>query len=136
KLMVNVFEHGNTDFGYPTCENLHDGRGYTCGSVGFTTGTNDAYHVVEEYHKIRPGNPLDKYRHELKRLSNLSWESNGRGSVKNLKGFPQAWKKTTCQEPEFVALQDHTAENMYYKPALKIAKKVGIRSELGRAIFY
>ncbi|KAK9760106.1 hypothetical protein K7432_016207 [Basidiobolus ranarum] len=136
RLMVNVFEHGNTDFGYSTCENLLDGRGYTCGSVGFTTGTNDAYYVVEEYHKMRPGNYLDKYRPELKRLSNLSWDTNGRGSIKNLRGFPQDWKKATCEDASFRELQDSVADDTYYKPALKIAKQVGVRSELGRAIFY
>ncbi|ORX94322.1 lysozyme-like protein [Basidiobolus meristosporus CBS 931.73] len=136
RFMVNVFEYGSTNIGYSSCENLQDGRGYTCGSVGFTTGTDDAYYVVEEYHKLRPGNYLDKYRKELQRLSNLSYGSGGKGSIKNLRGFPQDWKKASCEDASFREIQDRVADDMYYKPALKIAQQVGIRSELGKAIFY
>ncbi|KAJ1645742.1 hypothetical protein LPJ64_002719, partial [Coemansia asiatica] len=43
--ITNIYENGDTKFHYDYCENLHDGRGYTAGIVGFCTGTADAWEV-------------------------------------------------------------------------------------------
>jgi chitosanase len=35
-LLTNLFENNSTHLVFDRCENLHDGRGWTCGIVGFT----------------------------------------------------------------------------------------------------
>jgi hypothetical protein len=35
--ITNTFENGTPEYTYGKCEHLNDGRGYTCGRIGFTT---------------------------------------------------------------------------------------------------
>ncbi|CAO3634917.1 unnamed protein product [Mucor hiemalis] len=136
ELITNVFENGNTKMGYAAAEKLGDCRGYTCGYIGFTTGTNDAYAVVKEYVKRVPKSPLAKYLQELKRLSGFLFGDPQRDDTSKLKGFPAAWKKATCNDPVFIRTQLDVGESMYMKPAMKYAASVGVKSNLGKAIFY
>src|SRR5689334_6501084 len=46
-------------FGY--IEDIHDGRGYTAGIIGFCTGTHDLLELVQYYTSVKPGNILAKY---------------------------------------------------------------------------
>ena len=39
-------------------EDIHDGRGYTGGIIGFTSATGDMLDVVRIYARALPGNPL------------------------------------------------------------------------------
>lgn len=39
-LVTNVFEGGDKSFGYGSCKDIGDMRGYTCGYVGFTACIN------------------------------------------------------------------------------------------------
>ncbi|KAI8997394.1 lysozyme-like domain-containing protein [Pilobolus umbonatus] len=135
-LITNVFENGNTKLGFAAVEKLGDCRGYTCGHIGFTTGTNDAYAVVKEYVKRVPKAPLKKYLNELKRLSKFSFGDPKRDDTKNLSGFPAAWKKAACEDPNFTQTQLDMGSAMYMKPAMKYAASVKVRSNLGKAIFY
>ncbi len=106
------------------------------GYIGFTTGTNDAYEVIRQYIKRAPKSPLKKYLPELKRLSSFLFGDPKRDSTTKLKGFPNEWKKATCNDPLFVRTQLDVGESMYLKPALKYAASVGVKSNLGKAIFY
>jgi chitosanase len=38
---TNIFENSQLHFAFDYCENIKDGRGYTSGIIGFTTGTHD-----------------------------------------------------------------------------------------------
>ncbi|KAI8076265.1 lysozyme-like domain-containing protein [Thamnidium elegans] len=136
ELITNVFENGNTKMGYAAVEKLGDCRGYTSGYIGFTTGTNDAYAVVKEYVKRVPKSTLRTYLPELKRLSNFLFGDPKRDDTSKLKGFPTAWKTATCKDPIFIRTQLDVGEAMYMKPALKYAASVGVKSNLGKAIFY
>ncbi|KAL9559130.1 hypothetical protein PS6_000934 [Mucor atramentarius] len=139
ELITNVFENGNTKMGYAAAEKLGDCRGYTWyvdGYIGFTTGTNDAYAVVKEYIRREPKAPMKKYLNELKRLSSFLFGDPKRDDTKNLSGFPNAWKKAACEDPVFVQTQLDVGQSMYLKPALKYAASVGVKSNLGKAIFY
>ncbi|KAI9244998.1 lysozyme-like domain-containing protein [Helicostylum pulchrum] len=136
ELITNVFENGNTKMGYAAVEKLGDCRGYTSGYIGFTTGTNDAYAVVKEYVKRVPKSTLRAYLPELKRLSNFLFGDPKRDDTSKLKGFPNAWKTATCKDPVFIRTQLDVGEAMYMKPALKYAASVGVKSNLGKAIFY
>ncbi|KAH8557009.1 lysozyme-like domain-containing protein [Umbelopsis sp. PMI_123] len=136
ELITNVFENGNTIMGYAYVEALGDGRGYTSGYIGFTTGTNDALTVIQQYTKRKPNNTLTKYVPELTRLSKLKFCDTGRNDTKNLVGYPKDWADTACTDPDFVQTQLDVGYAMYLAPALKYAASVGVKSSLGKAIFY
>jgi chitosanase len=133
--LTNLFENGTTEFQYGYVENLNDGRGYTCGRVGFTTGTGDAYVVVKRYTDRVPHNPLAKFLPELERLNSLPEDSEERADVSGLKGFPEAWE-SLGNDKVFRAVQDEVVDELYYQPAMKRANQVGIQTALGKAIFY
>ncbi|EIE82192.1 hypothetical protein RO3G_06897 [Rhizopus delemar RA 99-880] len=136
ELITNVFENGNTAMGYAAAERLGDCRGYTCGYIGFTTGTNDAYTVVKEYIRRKPKASIKKYIPALKKLTTYDFGDPKRDDTTQLKGFDKAWHKTTCDDPVFIQTQLDVGQSMYLKPALKYAASVGIHSNLGKAIFY
>lgn len=79
---------------------------------------------------------MKKYLNELKRLSSFLFGDPQRDDTKNLNGFPNAWKKAACEDPVFVQTQLDVGQSMYLKPALKYAASVGVKSNLGKAIFY
>ncbi|KAI8380325.1 lysozyme-like domain-containing protein [Blakeslea trispora] len=136
QLITNVFENGGMVMGYGAVEKLGDCRGYTCGYIGFTTGTNDAYSVVKEYVKRNKNADIKKYLPELHRLSQFLFGDPARDNTANLTGFPDAWKKASCKDPVFDQTQLDVGHAMYMRPAIKYAASVGIESDLGKAIFY
>jgi chitosanase len=133
--LTSLFENGTTEIQYGYVENLDDGRGYTCGRAGFTTGTGDAYEVVKRYTDRVPHNPLAKYLPELERLNSLPENSDERADISGLKGFPDAWQ-SLGNDKVFRAVQDEVSDEWYYRPAMVRASQVGIRTALGKAIFY
>lgn len=92
--------------------------------------------MVKEYVKRAPKSHLKSYLPELKRLSGFLFGDPKRDDTSKLKGFPQDWKKATCSDPLFVRAQLDVGESMYMKPALKYAASVGVKSNLGKALFY
>ncbi|GAB5590930.1 hypothetical protein Unana1_05830 [Umbelopsis nana] len=138
QLITNVFENGNTVMGYAVkyVEVLRDGRGYTSGYIGFTTGTNDGLAVINQYTKRKPNNTLTKYIPELTRLSKLAFCDKGRNDTSNLSGYPTDWAMAACSDPVFVQTQLDVGHAMYLQPALKYAASVNVTSNLGKAIFY
>ncbi|ORX89932.1 glycoside hydrolase, partial [Basidiobolus meristosporus CBS 931.73] len=134
-IVTNVFEHATKTINYNFCENIGDGRGFTCGSVGFTTGTGDLYTLVTEYQKRVGETGFGKYLPELNRLASSTSCSVPKGDVSQLGGFPDVWKKESCQVA-FRKAQDDVSDFIYFLPAMELAAQVGVRSVLGRSIFY
>ena len=60
-MLVSMGENDNTIINYASCANLMDGRGYSIGQVGFTTGTGDFILVAQCYNDGKPNNILSKY---------------------------------------------------------------------------
>ncbi len=60
-MLVSMGENDNTTIDYGYAQNLGDGRGYTVGKVGFTTGTGDFIIVAQCYNMLEAGNLLQKY---------------------------------------------------------------------------
>jgi hypothetical protein len=61
-MLVSMGENDNTVVNYSSCTNkLMDGRGYTIGQVGFTTGTGDFALVAKCFNDLKPNNVLSKY---------------------------------------------------------------------------
>ncbi|KAI9470884.1 MAG: lysozyme-like domain-containing protein [Benjaminiella poitrasii] len=137
-LITNVFEDGDANFAYASCEDIHDSRGYTSGYAGFTTGTGDAETLIETYTKSHPNNKLKKYLPRIRQISNMPYcDRKSRGTTKGLEGFCTAWKSEACDESgEFAETQRAWIYENYMLPSARYAARNGIRSALGKAIFY
>ena len=114
------------EFGY--LEDIGDGRGYTGGIVGFCSGTSDMLAVVAEYTRRKPANRLARYAPALRAVD-------GSASHKGLDpGFPAAWKAAAA-DPVFRKTQEDERDRMYFRPAVTLAKKDGLRA-LGQLAYY
>ena len=113
-------------FGY--IEDIHDGRGYTAGIVGFCSGTSDMLEVVTEYTRRKPSNPLARYLPALRTVD-------GSDSHAGLDPyFPDAWRMA-AKDPIFQKVQEDERDWMYFNPSLQLAKQDGLRA-LGQFAYY
>jgi chitosanase len=129
--LTAFFENSTIDFQYDYVENLDDGRGFTAGRIGFTTGTSDALVVVKKYTEVVPKNGLAKYIPELERLE----DAEDRGDVSNLEGFDSAWKEAAADE-KFRKIQDKLNDEMYFNPSQALADILNLKFPLSRAALY
>jgi len=129
--LISLFENGVTTIQYGYAENLHDGRGFTCGRAGFTTGTGDAYEVVKRYTNRVPTNKLAPYLPELKRLNS----ARNHADVSRLTGFDKAWK-SLGKDTTFRAVQDEVVDDWYYRPSASYASTAGLQLPLSMAVLY
>jgi chitosanase len=128
--LVSSAENSTLDWTaqYSYIEDIHDGRGYTAGIVGFCSGTGDMRAVIERYTTAVPGNKLSAYLPALKRL-------NGSAAHTGLDpNFTADWKAAAA-DPAFRAAQDAERDRMYFNPALSQAKQDGL-SILGQFMYY
>jgi chitosanase len=114
------------EFGY--IEDIHDGRGYTGGIIGFCSGTSDMLAVVEEYTRREPRNVLAAYLPALRAVD-------GSASHAGLDpGFPVAWR-AAARDPVFQKVQEDERDRMYFQPAVRLAVQDGLRA-LGQFAYY
>lgn len=129
--IVSSAENSSLDFKaqYAFIKDIGDGRGYTAGVIGFTSGTGDMLEVVNRYVALKPiDNPLKKYLPALEKV-------NGTSSHKGLgKKFVNAWRLAAKDKEMFLA-QDSVLDAMYYNPALYYAEKDGLNT-LGAFVYY
>lgn len=104
--------------------NRADNRGYTGGIVGFTSRTHDMLVLVRRYTAASPGNPLAGYLPALAAVDGTP-SATGLGT-----GFESAWRAAAA-DPVFQRAQRDLADEMYYRPALDLAARDGLRA-LGR----
>lgn len=128
--ITSVFENDDIRLRYDSCENIGDGRGFTAGRAGFTTGTCDAIDVIEKYGRKKPNNGLAKYLSELRRLC-----SRNSDSTSKLVGYCEQWKQA-ARDAEFRKAQDQVVDELYYKPAMKWANRIGVTTPLTLAFLY
>lgn len=129
--LVSSAENSTTDYAaeYGYIEDIGDGRGYTCGLIGFTTATGDALDVVRLYVALAPDdNPLAPYVPALEAAVS-SDTHDGLGD-----GFVAAWKKA-AQTAEMKRAQDAVIDEQYLLPAVADARADGL-SPLGQYIYY
>lgn len=113
---------------YGAIEDIGDGTGYTAGIIGFCSGTNDMLQLVESYTKTHPDNPLAPFLPALR-------EVDGTDSHEGLDpGFTAAWKKA-AEDRSFRTAQDRTRDELYFDPAVRLAKLDGLDT-LGQFIYY
>jgi chitosanase len=128
--LVSSAENSSLDWRaqYRYIEDIHDGRGYTAGIIGFCSGTGDMLEVVEAYTRARRHNPLARFIPALKRV-------NGSDSHAGLgKRFVTAWRRA-AKRPAFRRAQDRERDRVYFKPAVALAKADGLQS-LGQFAYY
>jgi chitosanase len=129
KAISNVFEVGRAEPDYAYVENLGDGRGYTVTQYGFCTYNNEVSDVIARYAQDVPGTPLKRFLPHLPPLTHGV-------STKALVGFPEIWHRE-IKASEFLANAcDEEADKLYFRPALAAAEEAGVRSAIGKSIFY
>ena len=128
--LTSLFENGTIEIKYNVCEEIHDGRGFTCGRAGFTSATGDLLEVVKRYTAKRPSNPLASYLSALKILA--AEESD---SVIELIGLDNAWASAS-NDPLFRAVQDSVVDELYFIPSQQYADELGLETALARAVLY
>lgn len=109
-------------------EDIDDGRGYTGGIIGFTSGTGDMLEVVRDYTGEVPENPLAPYLPALEAVD-------GSDSHDGLDpGFTDAWADA-ARDPAFVQAQDDLRDAWYFDPSVALAKEDGLGA-LGQFAYY
>jgi chitosanase len=126
--IVSIFENSTPLIQYAFIANLNDGRGYTAGRAGFTSGTGDLLEVVKVYQSLASDNVLVKYLPALLLVS-------GSDSVAGLEALPQDWA-LAAGDARFVAAQDSVNERLYRQPARQLAALLGLRLPLSRLAIY
>ena len=126
--IVSVFENSTTVVQYAFIGNINDGRGYTAGRAGFTSGTGDMLMVVEEYTRLVPTNPLSPFLPALRAI-------NAPDSVIGLDGIVQAWK-SAATDARFITAQDTINELLYRQPARQLATALGATLPLTKLAIY
>ncbi|MDB5178726.1 MAG: chitosanase [Patescibacteria group bacterium] len=128
--LVSSAENSSLDWRaqYAYIEDISDGRGYTGGIIGFTSGTHDMLELVSYYAKIAPGNILAKYIPALQKVDGTSSHA-GLDTA-----FVADWK-TAAKDPKFQAAQDYERDTVYFNPSVQQAKADGLRA-LGQFMYY
>jgi chitosanase len=128
--LVSSAENSSLDWKqqYGYIEDIKDGRGYTAGIIGFTSGTGDMLDLVELYTQRRPDNVLAKYLPALRQV-------NGSDSHEGLDpNFTEDWKEA-AQDPDFQQAQDDERDRVYFNPAVEQGKADGV-GVLGQFAYY
>ncbi len=128
--LVSSAENSSLDWReqYGYIEDIGDGRGYTAGIIGFTSGTGDLLKLVRAYAEVRPDAPLAGYLPALEQVD-------GSDSHDGLDpGFTAAWSDA-AEDPAFRAAQDAERDREYFDPAVDRATADGLRT-LGQFIYY
>ncbi|WP_438485176.1 chitosanase [Streptomyces sp. S186] len=128
--LVSSAENSSLDWKaqYAYIEDIGDGRGYTGGIIGFTSGTHDMLELVELYTKRQPDNVLAKYLPALRKVD-------GSDSHDGLDpDYPKDWR-TAAQDPAFRKAQDDERDRVYFDPAVKQGKADGV-GVLGQFAYY
>jgi chitosanase len=128
--LVSSAENSSLDWRaqYRYIEDIHDGRGYTAGIVGFCSGTGDMLEVVEAYTHARYRNPLARFLPALRGV-------NGSASHAGLgRRFVAAWRRA-AKSAAFRRAQNQERDRVYFRPAVALAKSDGLKS-LGQFAYY
>jgi len=128
--IVSSAENSSLDWRaqYDYIEDIGDGRGYTAGIIGFTTGTHDLLVLVERYTESHPGNALARYLPALRKADGSDSHA-GLGT-----GFESAWEAES-EKPAFRRAQDAERDRVYFDPAVRLARRDGLGA-LGQFIYY
>lgn len=128
--LVSSAENSSLDWKaqYSYIEDIGDGRGYTGGIIGFTSGTHDMLELVQYYATLSPNNILAKY---IPALQKVDGSDSHTGLDPN---FTKDWK-TAANDPTFQQAQNDERDRSYFNPAVAQGKTDGLHA-LGQFIYY
>ena len=128
--LVAIPENSTTNWekAYTYIEDIKDGRGFTCGLVGFTSGTHDLLMVVNELKKINANHPLVEFLPNLRKVD-------GTSSTKGLEGFAEK-VKTLKDDQDWKKAQWVVLIRLYWKPSFDVCVKFNVKSPLSLYIIY
>lgn len=129
--LVSSAENSSLDYDkqYAYIEDIGDGRGYTAGIIGFTSGTGDLLEVVNKYIELKSeNNELEKYVPALASVI----DTDSHGGLGD--SFVSDWMNAS-QNQEMILAQNLIVDEMYMNPAIESAKEDGL-SMLGLFIYY
>lgn len=128
--LVSSAENSSLDWKaqYGYIENIGDGRGYTGGIIGFTSGTHDMLELVRHYKTVAPNNVLAKWIPALENVDGTS-STTGLGTA-----FVNDWK-TAAKDVKFQQAQNQERDRVYFNPAVNLAKADGLGA-LGQFVYY
>lgn len=128
--LVSSAENSSLDWRaqYGYIEDIRDGRGYTGGIIGFTSGTHDMLELVQYYAGMSPGNILEKYIPALQRVDGTA------GHQGLDPTFTADWR-LAAKDPAFQTAQDYERDHLYFDPAVRLAKADGLHA-LGQFMYY
>lgn len=129
KAVSNVFEVGKPTADYSYIEDLGDGRGYTITQYGLCSNEPELAQVIERQALVTPNTRLRRY------LPYLPPKGSGTDMSK-LAGFEKAWRKELRNGDALVEACEAVADQLYFSPAMQAADETGIKSAVGRLIFY
>jgi chitosanase len=134
--LTSIFENSTPDFQYTFVANIGDGRGYTFGFVGFTSGTYSGTMFLKEYQRLRPNNALVGFLPAFKRIDAGPHDGAGRNpDMAGLEAFPAAF--ASCGgDPAFPRAQRLLADRLSWNPAQRLAKRIGARYSLTQGELY
>ena len=134
--LTSIFENSTPDFQYTFVSNIGDGRGYTFGFVGFTSGTYSGTMFLEQYQRLEPGNPLVKFLPAFRAIDAGPHDSEGRNpDTTGLDEFPAAFQ--SCGgDPLFSKAQRQLVDKLSWNPALQLARRVGARLPITQGELY
>ena len=128
--LVSSAENSTLDWRreYAYIQDIHDGRGYTGGLIGFCSGTGDMLALVRTYARAEPDDPLARFVPALGRVD-------GTASHRGLgRAFVDAWRRA-ARDPVFRRMQMRELDRIYFDPAVARAKADGLGT-LGQFIYY
>ncbi|GAC1324099.1 MAG: chitosanase [Thermoleophilaceae bacterium] len=128
--LVSQFENSTTAIPYCHVEAIGDGRGYTVGRAGFTSANGDLLEVVARYTRLVPANQLAPLLGRLRELARHPSDS-----ISGLEALPRAWD-ATCRDARQRRVQDAVVDELYYGPAVRVWRALGLRTPLSLAAFY
>ncbi len=130
--LVSSAENSTKDWRaqYGYIEDIHDGRGYTAGLIGFTSATDDMVLIMEDYTRSAPDNALKRYTPALRKLA-ATHSSSHDGLDPD---FVSAWR-AAAGDVNFRRAQDRIRDGEYFNPAVARAKADGL-SILGQFMYY
>jgi chitosanase len=128
--LVSAAENSSLDWRaqFAYIEDIHDGRGYTAGIIGFCSGTGDMLELVEAYTATKPSNVLAKYLPALRAVNNTDSHA---GLDPN---FTRDWV-TAAGDSVFQAAQESERDRVYFNPSVRDGKADGVRA-LGQFAYY
>ena len=127
KAISNAFEVGGSEPDYAYLEDLGDGRGYTVTQYGFCTYNDEVARVIGRYARFVPDTDLKRFLPYMPPLA---------AGKQAPPAFPAAWRKEIARSEYLKIASDEEADELYVRPALKVATSAGVQSAIGKSISY